>query len=134
MSLTIATLAVPLFEESAELVATTVMAAGEGRMAGAVYRPSGEIVPRAGLPPGIPDTLQVTPVLEEFDTVAENDKVSPNKTEVLDGDTLTETGGGLAGGGWPTDEFDTVPEHPAKITLSTAPAVKEACRFCLRAK
>ena len=48
---------------SATLVAVTVTVAGEGAVAGGVYLPLASTVPRAGLPPATPLTLQATAVL-----------------------------------------------------------------------
>ena len=58
--------AVPVFEESALLVAVTVTVWADAMEAGAVYRPAEEIEPAAGL------IDQVTAVLEVLPTVAVN--------------------------------------------------------------
>ena len=61
-----------VFDASAALVALTFTVFGEGRVAGAVYFPVASIIPSADEPPAVPFTDQVTPVLEEPITVAEN--------------------------------------------------------------
>lgn len=85
-------------------------------MGGAVNTPSGEIVPCAALPPGIPETLQVTAVLDVFDTVAVNVAASPSSTDRLDGVTTTEIGD------WPGGEGGGVgvvaPAQPARSAQS----------------
>ena len=68
-------------------------------MGGAVNTPCGEIVPCAALPPGMPETLQVTAVLDVFDTVAANVTAFPSSTDPLDGATTIEIGGWPGGGG-----------------------------------
>jgi len=55
---------VPAAEESAALVALTVIVLGLGKPAGAMYFPFASIVPSALDPPFVPFTDQVTP---EFD-------------------------------------------------------------------
>ena len=61
----IVTLAAPVFEASATLVAITFTVAGEGGAAGAAYTavaaPLAAIVPTTESPPAIPFTLQATP-------------------------------------------------------------------------
>ncbi len=115
MSLRIATEAVASLVESAALAACITTVAGEGRIGEAVNTPSGEMVPSAALPPGIPETLQMTAVLDVFDTVAANATEFPNNTDALDGATLTEIGvwpggaGGAGGGG-----EVVAPAHPAR--------------------
>jgi hypothetical protein len=119
--------------ESATLTARMEMVEGEGRMGGAVNTPSGEIVPCTLLPPGMPETLQVTEVLEVFDTVAANAALFPSNTEALVGVTLIATGGwpGGAGGGLGV----VVPAHPATNAQSAAVTQTGARRHppCARA-
>jgi hypothetical protein len=62
---------------SAADTAVTVTVAGEGTMAGAVYRPELEIVPTVELPPFTPLTCQVTAVFVVPVTVAVNVCVPP---------------------------------------------------------
>jgi hypothetical protein len=61
-----------VFVPSAILVASITALAGEGRAAGAVYNPLADTVPSVALPPGIPPTLQFTPVFEVPLTFATN--------------------------------------------------------------
>jgi hypothetical protein len=75
---------------SAALVALATMVV-EGTVAGAVYSPEDEIVPRVELPPLKPFTAQVTVVFELPLTVAENCCVCPTCTEALVGEIETET-------------------------------------------
>jgi hypothetical protein len=102
---TIVTLAEADFEVSATLVAVTVTTAGEGRMAGAVYRPVVEsldaplpaIVPSAAFPSAIPLTLQITFVvaLPAPLTVAVKTCAPPVGTVAVNGEMLTAiTAGG----------------------------------------
>ena len=67
-----------------------VTVAGEGAVAGAVYRPELDTAPTVALPPAAPLTDQVTLVLEEPVTVAENCCVFPACTEADVGATETE--------------------------------------------
>jgi hypothetical protein len=133
ISLSSVTLAVAILEASAALVALTVTAGGEGRIGGAVYTPSEEMTPRVALPPGMPETLQVTAVLGEFDTVAVKETALPSKTETFVGMTCTETGGVPDGG--PGLGFETAPAHPARnahsatIVPARAPDAVRACGF-----
>jgi hypothetical protein len=60
------------FAESATLAAVTETVDGEGTTEGAVYSPPEEIVPTLEFPPGLPFTLQVTPVFLAPVTVAVN--------------------------------------------------------------
>jgi hypothetical protein len=78
MSLETVTPAVEDLEESAWLVADTCTLPPEGRSAGAVKSPSGEMVPTCGEPPEMPLTLQKTEVSEELVTVAEKGNVLPS--------------------------------------------------------
>jgi hypothetical protein len=74
---------------SAADTAVTVTVAGEGMLVGAVYMPELEIVPTVVLPPATPFTCQVTALLAEFMTVAENDWVAEIATLALVGPTAT---------------------------------------------
>jgi hypothetical protein len=56
-----------------------------------VYNPALEIVPTVLLPPAVPLTLHVTAVLELPLTVAVNCCVCPTRTDMVVGETLTET-------------------------------------------
>jgi len=90
-SLAIVTAAVALAAGSPRLIAVTCICAGEGNIAGAVYRPAAVIVPAAAVPPLAPLTLQLTAGLELPITVAENCWVAPRITLALLGVTFTET-------------------------------------------
>jgi hypothetical protein len=57
---------------SAELMALTVMVAGLGTVAGAVYNPEVLMVPTVEFPPSMPFTAQVMVVLVGLTTVAVN--------------------------------------------------------------
>jgi hypothetical protein len=108
MSLVIATVAASDFVGSATLVAATCTLAGDGKSAGAVYRPAAEIVPVAALPPATPFTLHVTAVFVVFVTVALNASVFPNNTDPLLGATVTT----ICGGGGGPSEPPVLVEHP----------------------
>ena len=84
--------ATPDFVGSPADVAVTVINAGLGTAAGAVYRPLLEIVPHAA-PLQLPLRLQVTAVFVAFFTVAVNCCLPPVTICALVGDTVTETGG-----------------------------------------
>jgi hypothetical protein len=99
MSLVTVTAAVSDFVASAWLVAETCTVAGDGKSAGAVYTPSGAMVPTAALPPGVPFTLQLTTVSVVFVTLAVNVVVFPSSTDPLFGATVTTMAGGGGGGG-----------------------------------
>jgi hypothetical protein len=90
-SLVMVTEALALLLVSAWLVAVTVTLAGLGRSRGAVYNPEGEIVPSVLLPPGVPLTLHVTPVLEVPVMVAVNCWLLPSRTLAEVGDNATVT-------------------------------------------
>jgi hypothetical protein len=66
----------------------------------------------------MPETLQVTAVLDVFDTVAANVIVFPSNTDALVGVTLTEIAGspGGEGGGITV----VAPAHPMSSAHSTA--------------
>ncbi|MFQ5329106.1 MAG: hypothetical protein ACE5D4_03850, partial [Thermodesulfobacteriota bacterium] len=83
--------AVPAVVPSASLTALIVTVAGEGALAGAVYRPVASIVPTVALPPATPLTCQVTVVVAEPVTVSENCFVLPTSTLAVDGETDTAT-------------------------------------------
>jgi hypothetical protein len=117
-SLSIPTLAAPLAEGAATLVAFTVTLAGDGRSPGAVYNPVFEIVPTVAFPPATPFTLHVTRVSVVPVTVAVNACVAPRKTIALVGATLTVTFGG-----GPEPEEPTEP-HPEKIPDSATNAAR----------
>jgi len=57
------------------------------------------IVPQAAPLHAVPETLQVTAVFVVFVTVAVNWRVAPRRTEAVEGETLTVTGGGGPGFG-----------------------------------
>jgi hypothetical protein len=85
------TVAEAVFVGSATLVTVRMRFAGEGMLAGGVYRPPFEMVPHAApLQPG-PATFQVTDVLEDPVTVAANCCVVPSATVALFGLTFTTT-------------------------------------------
>jgi hypothetical protein len=113
-SLSIPTLAAPLADGAATLVALTVTLAGDGKSPGAVYSPALEIVPTVAFPPSTPFTLHVTRVSVVPVTVAANACVAPKNTIALVGATLTVTFGG---GGPPADPTDPhPPSAPASAT------------------
>src|SRR4051794_15096808 len=89
------TLAFADFVLSAWLVAATVTVAGLGAAFGAVYKPLAEIVPRVLLPPATPLTDQFTAVLLDPVTLAVKLWVPFVKTVADEGETLTETEGGV---------------------------------------
>lgn len=69
-SLVIVTLAEPDFVGSAWLVPVTCRVAGEGKSAGAVYKPLAVMVPTVAFPPATPATLQLTVASVVFVTAA----------------------------------------------------------------
>ena len=77
--------------ESAELTAAMFTVAGDGAVAGAVYRPEPEIVPTVELPPVTAFTSQVTAVFDEPVTDAVNCCVWPVWIEADAGEIETET-------------------------------------------
>lgn len=85
-----------------------------------MYTPSGEIVPCDALPPGIPETLQVTAVFDVFDTVAANVTAFPSSTDWLVGATLTEIGCGPGGGGGGGGVTLVAPAHPIRSAHTAA--------------
>ncbi|HEY6442572.1 MAG TPA: hypothetical protein VIY66_04455 [Candidatus Acidoferrales bacterium] len=88
----IVTLALPDLEVSSALVAATVTAAGDGGADGAVYVaapvPEFAIVPIVELPPGVPFTLQVTPVLVAPETLAVKICAPSDGTLAVAGETV----------------------------------------------
>src|SRR5204863_759 len=70
---------------------SSVIMAGFGTTAGAVYRPELDIVPTVALPPVTPLTCQVTAVLLVFCTVAVNCCVPPTPTVADTGEIVTRT-------------------------------------------
>jgi len=110
MSLTIIAEALSDFVASAWLVAVICTVADAGRIAGAVYTPSGVIVPEVALPPRVPFTLQLTAVSAVFVTFAENGIAFPSISEPLFGETVTVMDGGGGGGG--TDGPAPPPPQP----------------------
>ena len=91
------TVAVPLEEALATLVAPMVTLAGVGMAEGAVYKPPAEIVPSAALPPASPFTLQFTAVFAELVTVALNCCIADGARVIAPGATLTVIGGAAGG-------------------------------------
>lgn len=89
--------AVPVEDALALLVAPIVTLAGLGGVAGAVYSPVAEMVPRAALPPGMPFTPQATAGFAVLVTVAVNCWVAEGATFTGLGDTVTVIGGGAGG-------------------------------------
>lgn len=88
----IVTLAVPDLEISSALVAVTVTVAGDGGAEGAVnvaeVGPAAVIAPIVELPPAIPFTLQVTPVLLVPEKLAVNTCTPLDGTLAVDGKTV----------------------------------------------
>jgi hypothetical protein len=85
--------AVGIFVGSARLAASTVTLPADGNDGGAVkvaVVPAPVIAPTVVLPPGIFSTLQLTPALVAFDTVAVSVIVFPRSTEVFAGASATE--------------------------------------------
>jgi len=99
MSLVIANVPVPDLVASAWLVAVTCTVAGDGKSAGAVYTPTGVIVPSVALPPGTPPTLQLTAMSVVFVTVAAKVVWPPSTTDAFIGFTVTAIAGDGGGGG-----------------------------------
>ena len=110
MSLTIVAAALSDFVASAWLVAVICAVADAGRIAGAVYTPSGVIVPNVALPPGAPFTDQLTAVSAVFANFAVNGIAFPSMTDPLFGETVTVMDGGGGGGG--TDGPAPPPPQP----------------------
>jgi hypothetical protein len=141
-SLSMPTLAAPLADGAATLVALTVTLAGDGKSPGAVYSPALEIVPTVAFPPSTPFTLHATRVSVVPVTVAANGRVAPRKTIALIGATLTVTFGG---GVEPEDPTEPHPQcaqasatnaarrirlvHARAILISAAPLTARPRRF-----
>ena len=91
-----------------------ISVAGAGKTEGAVNIPPGENTPTVAFPPGMPATLQLTEVLDEFVTVAVKAIASPSNTDELLGTIRTETGADL------TTEpvLDAVAPQPFVITVN----------------
>ena len=119
MSLVIVSCAVADFVVSAWLAAVTLTVTGEGRSAGAVYRPAVVIVPVEPLPLGMPFTLQLTLVLVVFVTVAANACEFPSRTKLPVGVTETLMAGIGGGDGGATDT-----ELPPPQPCSQVPALR----------
>ena len=112
MSLTIVAAAVSDFVASTRLAAVICTVADAGRIVGALYTPSGVIVPDVALPPGVPFTLQLTAVSAVFATFAENGIVFPSITDPLFGEIVTVMDGGGGGGGGGPDALAPPPPQP----------------------
>ena len=110
MSLTIVAAAVSDFVTSAWLFAVICTVADAGRIAGAVYTPSGVIVPDVALPPGVPFADQLTALSAVFATFAENGIAFPSIGDPLFGEIVTVMDGGGGGGG--TDGPAPPPPQP----------------------
>jgi hypothetical protein len=121
-SLSIPTLAAPLADGAATLVALTVTLAGDGKSPGAVYSPALEIVPTVAFPPSTPFTLHVTRVSVVPVTVAANACVAPRNTIALVGATLTVTFGG--GGGPPADPTAPHPQSAPATATNAASKIR----------
>ena len=125
ISLTIAAAAVSDFVASAWLTAVICTVADAGRIVGALYTPSGVIVPEVALPPGVPFTLQLTAVSAVFAMFAENGIAFPSITDPLFGEIVTVMDGGGGGGG--TDALAPPPLQP----IVHAPVASRANREIL---
>ena len=113
-SLVIATTAVEDLEESARLVAVTWTEPPDGRSAGPVKSPSGEMVPVCGEPPAMPFTLQETEVSEVLVTVAVKASVLPSSTLPELGAMVTV----ICGGGGVVEPPPPPPPHAARARAS----------------
>ena len=85
----IVTMAAPKGLVSAELMAFTVIVAGLGTVAGAVYNPEVLMVPTVEFPPSMPFTAQVMVVLVELTTLAENCSGAPVRRVAEAGEMVT---------------------------------------------
>jgi hypothetical protein len=114
-----ASVAEPLTEGEAMLVAVIVIVFGFGTLAGGVYSPLAEIVPNATEPPVVPFTDHDTVVFVVLATLAESCAVCPNRTCPAP-ETATVTGWLL-----PPPTLDP---HPLSRTTSArvAPAIEAA--------
>src|ERR1035441_6052016 len=124
------TLADADIEESAVLVAGTVIVGDDDRGEGAVNSPEEEMVPVRALPPSTPFTLHLTPPAPPL-TRAENCWLPPVGTTALDGDMDTPF----------TDPPLEPPPHPEAIPIKNKTVetmavfrtnVKQACERLLR--
>lgn len=106
-----------VFDGSAALAACTWTVAGEERIAGAVNRPPGEIVPSVALPPITPLTDHSTVVFVVFETVAVRVVVVPSKTVVVTALTLTLTDEP------PGESDELAPMAPAHPAVARAAAI-----------
>ena len=130
MSLVTANEAVPDFVEAAWLVAVICSVAGDGKSAGAVYKPPEVIVPSVVFPPGTPLTLQLTAVSVVFVTVARNVSWFPSTADPVDGVTVTPMAGGGGGGGdAPPAPHPTVHAPSANSAMSTAVLVLDVLQL-----
>src|SRR3972149_3242875 len=86
------------------------------------------MAPHAALPPGTPETLQVTAVFDVFATVAEKEIVFPSSTLALGGEMLTVMDGGP--GGCPASGAEAAPAHPARKAHTNA-SVAQPGRWAL---
>jgi hypothetical protein len=101
------TVAVPLEDGAAALVARTVTTAGFGTVAGAVYSPVEEMLPAVA--------VQVTAVLLEPETVALNCRVELAETVAVAGATVTVTGAAVVT--LKLTELLVVPPSPLLVTV-----------------
>jgi len=132
MSLVITNVTAPDFVESAWLVAVICTVAGDGKSAGAVYRPPEVIVPSVVFPPGTPLTFQLTAVSVVFVTVAAKVAWSPSTTDPFAGVTLTSIvggGGGGGGGDAPPAPHPNVHAPSANSAMSTAVVVLDVLQL-----
>jgi hypothetical protein len=132
MSLVITNVTAPDFVESAWLVAVICTVAGDGKSAGAVYRPPEVIVPSVVFPPGTPLTFQLTAVSVVFVTVAAKVAWAPSTTDPFAGVTLTSIAGGGGGGGGgdaPPAPHPNVHAPSANSAMSTAVVVLDVLQL-----
>jgi hypothetical protein len=108
------------------LAAVICTVADAGRIVGALYTPSGVIVPEVALPPGVPFTLQLTAVSGVFATFAENGIAFPSITDPLFGEIVTVMDGGGGGGG--TDRLAPPPPQPIVHAPSRVEQIEKSLR------
>lgn len=96
---------------------------GDGKSAGAVYKPPDVIVPSVAFPPDTPLTLQLTPVSVVFVTVAAKVAWPPSTTDPFAGVTLTCIVGEGGGGGDAPPAPQPNVHAPAAITEMSTTAV-----------
>lgn len=106
------TAADPLAWGSALLTAVTVTVAGDGRFAGAVYKPAAVIAPVAVFPPATLFTFHATPVFVVPVTLGWNCCVCPRNRFALVGCMVTTTGEGPV-------EDELVDPQPGSISALT---------------